>query len=86
MAGNLEMAGLRLFQLGLVEFFPVVEVVEIDGVAEGTGIIRQAVGRENGLARLIVVNIAADGAVEVVDGKFVQLGSGLGKRRKRRGN
>jgi hypothetical protein len=60
-----------------VEFFPVVKVVEIDSVFARAGVIGEAVGAENGLTRVVVVNVTLDGGIEFVDGAFVEPGGVL---------
>jgi len=65
---------MRLLQNRFVEFFPVVEVVEIDGVFAGAGIVSEAVGAEDRFAGPIVMDVALDCGIELVDGTFVELG------------
>ncbi len=56
-----------------MEFFPVVEVIQVYGVFAGTGIILQAVGAEDGFAGAIVVIVAANRRVEFFDGCLIHL-------------
>lgn len=69
-------SGLLLKRCG-VEFVPVVEIVEIDGVAEGACVVLKAAGSENALASRIVMVVTANRGVEFLDIGLVQLRSRL---------
>jgi hypothetical protein len=58
---------LLLFQSGFVDFFPVVQVIQIHRVMRGFGIIRDTVARQNGFPRFVDMVISANRAVEFVD-------------------
>ena len=60
-----------------MKFLPIVEIVQIDGVLAGAGVVRQAVRGENPLARGIIVIVAPDRGVQGVDRSLVQFDSGL---------
>lgn len=62
----------KLFQCGFVEFFPVVEIIEVDGVARSGSVVGNAVGGEDALASGVVMIVAGDRGVEFVDGRFVE--------------
>ena len=64
---------LGLLQFGGVEFVPVVEVVEVDGVAWVT--VGEACGAEDALAGFIGVDVAGDGGVELLDSFCIDLGA-----------
>lgn len=55
-----------------VERLPVVEVVEIDGILEGTGVL-DIVFCEDRLAGGVVVDVARDGGIEFADGFRVEV-------------
>src|SRR6266700_2238792 len=66
-----------LLQLSVVEFLPIVKVVQIDGIARRGGVIRKAVRPENGFAGPVIVVVTANRGVELFDGAFVQFDAGL---------
>src|SRR5688572_18333439 len=76
-SGAAESTKLALLQCRFVEFFPVVEVVEVHGIARGVGVVRNAVGADDRFARAIVVNVTADRSIQLFDGRFVELHTGL---------
>lgn len=55
-----------------VESLPVVEVVEVDGILEGAGVLDIVFG-EDGLAGGVVVDVARDGGIEFADGFGVEV-------------
>ena len=55
-----------------VESLPVVEVIEIDGILEGAGVLDVVFG-EDGLAGGVVVDVAGDGGIEFADGFCVEV-------------
>jgi len=70
---SIERYGLSDFRY--VEFKPVVEVVEVDGIS---GIaIGKTIGGKDALASFIVVVVTGDGIVEGSNGTSVKLGAGL---------
>src|SRR5438045_2018121 len=60
-----------------MELIPIIEIIEVDCIARGRRVVRDAIAPENALARGIVVDITADGAIELVGGALVELGSRL---------
>src|SRR5947199_295962 len=56
-----------------MEFVPIIEIVQIDRIARSGSIIRNAVGAENTLASVVVMNISPDSAIELVDASFIEL-------------
>jgi hypothetical protein len=66
-----------LLQFGVIEFRPVVEIVEINSIAGSLFIIREARGRNDGATRLIVMIESADGRIKLRDRFFVDLGARL---------
>ena len=67
----------RLFQDRLMEFVPVVEVVQVDGVVADGAFVADAAGAADALAGGVVVVVTLDGAVALVDGGLVELHAGL---------
>src|SRR5690606_44310 len=63
--------GRRSLQLGGVEDGPVVEVVEVDGVLDGT-VVLAAGGGEDLLPGAVGVDVPLDGGVELVDRGLVE--------------
>ena len=74
---QLEKRSSMLFQLGLVELGPVVEIIQIDRIARSLGVVRQIRRSEDRASCFIIVVITGDGLVEFIDGSFVQRSSGL---------
>ena len=54
-----------------VEFLPVVEVVQVDGVVADGGFVGDAAGAEDALAGAVVVNVAGDGGIQFRDGGWI---------------
>jgi len=55
-----------------VEFLPVVKVIEVDGVFAGVGVIGNAIGAENRLPGVVVVNVAPNRGIEFFDRPAIQ--------------
>lgn len=60
-----------------MEFVPVVQVIQINGIAEGRWVIWKSVCAQDALAGGVVMDVATDSAVEFVDRTFVELNAGL---------
>lgn len=60
-----------------MELVPIVEIVEFDGAAVVAGAVVQAARVEDSFASGIVVIVAANVAVDFVDGALVELHAGL---------
>ena len=71
------LSALLLSQLGIVEFGPVVEVVEIDGVARSFRIVLEIRGAEDRPAGFVVVIVTTDGCIELFNRSLVDLGARL---------
>src|SRR5437868_5844553 len=54
----------NLLQHRFVEFLPIVEVIQVDGIARGGRIVWDAAGAENGFSRSVIMDITADGGIE----------------------
>src|SRR5437016_2690488 len=62
--------GLR--QHRLVEFFPIIQVIQIYSVFRGSAVIGQVVSAKNRFARRVIVNVTANRCVEFLDGSLIQ--------------
>src|ERR1043166_2630231 len=71
MAGSNVVRRSALRQLRLMKLFPV------DSVARGTGVFWDSIGAENRFARRVIVNIAADGGIQLFHRALVEFHSGL---------
>ena len=56
-----------------MEFVPVVQIIQIHGIAETAGAVVQPAGRENAFSRVVIVNVSLDRRIELFDVGFVQL-------------
>src|SRR5437867_1243576 len=65
----------KLCQRRGVEFFPVVEVVEVDGILRRGAVVWQAIGAEDGFAGSIIMDVTANAGIELLNGSFVHLGA-----------
>ena len=63
-----------LRQHRLVEFFPIIQVIQIHGIFRGSAVIRQGIRAENRFARGVIVNVTANRGIEFLDGGLIQLG------------
>src|SRR5262245_36131923 len=61
-----------LLQFRLPEFLPIIQVVEIDRVLAGTGIVGNTTCAEDVFAGAVIMKVAFDGAIQLVDIRFVE--------------
>jgi hypothetical protein len=69
--------GGQLFQDGLMEGVPIVEVVEIHSAGVNGAVVGQAAVGQDGFAGGVVVNVAADRGIELVEGCLIELDARL---------
>src|ERR1044071_6187197 len=75
MTGPAVRAALKLLQHRVMEFFPIIKIVQIHGVFEGVSVIRNATGTENRFSRPIIVIISTNRGVELLNRAAVELGA-----------
>src|SRR5713101_3857246 len=73
-SGTRHLSIVYLRQHRLVEFFPIIQVIQIHGIFRGSAVIRQGIRAENRFARRVIVDVATNRGVEFLDGSLVQLG------------
>ena len=66
-----------LLQDSRVEFLPVVQVVQVHRAGIHRAVIRQAIGAQDALARGVVMDVAHDGLVVLVERGLVQFHTGV---------
>ena len=58
-----------------MEFFPIIEIVEVNGILNRAGVVGKTVSAQDRFAGAVIVDVAADSAVQLVDGTFIQFGA-----------
>ena len=68
---------MKLFQDGLMELEPVVEIVQVDGIRKYTAIVIQSIGSQDIFANLVRVDVADDRDIQLVDIALGEIHAGL---------
>ncbi len=69
--------GVVVFELRLIDFAPIIEVIQVHCTAVHEAVVGETVGFENAIAGVVVVVVARDGAVALVNGGGAEFYAGL---------